>query len=620
MRHVLQLLPGLAILLGVPGVSDHARADHVLLLVKDAPADELAVATVDLTGAARWCKVDSVEPNGVRAVTVSDGRKVPFQFVPDADYDPRNRIVGTVVFRLPQGSDGRLRLEFGSTEPLQAKPWDGTVRTSAFVVEHDPKKEGGLPSAITFPETGKRFDSFHWNDRVYDREKGWFGLRNDPQPSVELVARGPLCTVVRVRARYMKSADEQPASRPEAVYHWHYFHDQPLIYVRAEMRQEEPYAWPEHHFLELNYPREAFPRWAGGEPLKEGEFTVTRETFNFPQWGALVDGPNALAMFNCGQAMFYDAGTGTYLHAHGNSAWAGWREEQPEFAAWLWIGSDEDAVAAIQAAAGRRPTRTRVAVTADGVRARIETARKELEALDGSGRAGAWWRALGATQLESEGRLDEAVKAAAGETPPAWKTLAAGELGVILEETGEGVDLINLFDLATGGRLLVPESLPLFKLTLRHAETKEEVNVEANVGWKQVDIARPAWEGMIVRWRRPKDDRLGDLSVEVGLKPDHATSALRWTLHVENPSKKWSVWRAVFPQVAVADLGAGASVFFPRAAGEVKQGLWQQGFRFQGTYPSGWTSMPFMAAYDENQKTGLYVASHDPLGSTKDIL
>ena len=601
------------------GLVSYARADQVLLLVDQAPADGLVVSAVDLTGAARWCKVDSVAPEGIRAFALSDDREVPFQFVPHADYDPRKRIAGTAVLRLPKGSDGRLRLQFGSAEQLQAEAWDGTVTTPAFVVKHDPKKLGGLPSSITFPKTGKRFDNFRWNDRVFDREKGWFGLCNDPQPSVELVSSGPLCTVVRVRARYMKSPGDEPPSQPEAVYDWCYFRDRPLVFVRAGMSQQESYAWPEHHFLELNYPREAFPRWAGGDPLNEGEFTMTNKTFGLPQWGALVDGQNAIAMFDCGQALFYDAGGGTYLHAHAGAAWAGWRDECPQFSAWLWIGSDDNPIATIQAAAKGIPTSARVAVTVDEVRARIETAQKEVSQLEGSQRAHAWWRAFGAAQLEAEGRLEEAAGAAAGKIPPTWKVLGAGDLGTILEQTTDGVRLVNLFDLTTGRQLLLPESLPLFTLTLRHAETKEEIRLDAAGGWKQVDVMLPAWQGMIIRWRQPVDDRLGDLSVEVNLRPDHRASALRWTLNVEDPGDRWAIWRVVFPQVAVADLGPQGSVFFPRAAGEVQQGIWQRSFRYTGTYPSGWTSMPFVAAYDQDHKTGLYLGVHDPLGSTKEI-
>ena len=43
-------------------------------------------------------------------------------------------------------------------------------------------------------------------------------------------------------------------------------------------------------------------------------------------------------------------------------------------------------------------------------------------------------------------------------------------------------------------------------------------------------------------------------------------------------------------------------------------------FRFTGTYPSGWTTMQFLAAYGRVGQTGLYLAVHDPWGSTKDLL
>ncbi|MFH1922565.1 MAG: hypothetical protein ABIP48_22105, partial [Planctomycetota bacterium] len=151
MRHAVRAL-GFSTLLLV--VLTHARADHVLLLVDNAPADGLVVSTADLTGAARWCKLDAVAPEGIRAVAVVDGREVPFHFVPAADYDPRERIAGTVIVQLPETSDGRLRLEFTSAEKPRAEPWDGTVATPAYVVKHDAKKLGGLPSTITFPKTG----------------------------------------------------------------------------------------------------------------------------------------------------------------------------------------------------------------------------------------------------------------------------------------------------------------------------------------------------------------------------------------------------------------------------------------------------------------------------------
>ena len=610
MRHSPRSLAFLFFLLAL---ITHARADHVLLLIDEAPADGLIVAEVDLTGAARWCQWPEVTPGQIRAVGEADGRSVPFQFVPDAAFDGKEQLTGTVVLQLPAANDGRLRLELGDPSPPPADDWDGTVTTPAFTVKHEAGKLGGLPSKITFPATGKVFDNFRWNDRVYDRETGWFGLANDPEPSVELVSKGPLSTVVRVRARYMKSPGEQPADKPEAVYDWCYFQDRPLVFVRAKMSQQEPFPWPEHHFLELNYPREAFPRWAGGEPLAEGEFTVTNKTSGQPQWGALVDGKNAIAMFGCRQALFYDAGAGTYRHAHGDAAWGGWRDPRPEYSAWLWIGSDENPVPAIRAAAKQLPTAARVAVTVDRIRARIEAARKQSQPSQ------PWWCVYAAELLEAEGRLEEAAQAAAGEMPSDWGQLAADELGVILEPTGEGIRLLNLFDLSTGQRLLVSKPLPLFTLTLRHAETKEEVRLHADAGWGRCEVLLPRWEGLVLRWESPQDGRLGQLSVRVDVRPCSGTSALHWHLNVDNSSERWSVWRVVFPQMTVAELGRQARVFFPRGAGEVQEGIWRRGFRFSGTYPSGWTSMQFLAAYEADGSTGLYLGAHDPSASTKDI-
>jgi len=75
-----------------------------------------------------------------------------------------------------------------------------------------------------------------------------------------------------------------------------------------------------------------------------------------------------------------------------------------------------------------------------------------------------------------------------------------------------------------------------------------------------------------------------------------------------------------FPQVALASLGTNAAVLFPRGPGEVQRGVWDRPFNYQGDYPGGWCSMQFMAAYREGAKpTGLYVAMHDPWGSTKEI-
>ncbi len=206
---------------------------------------------------------------------------------------------------------------------------------------------------------------------------------------------------------------------------------------------------------------------------------------------------------------------------------------------------------------------------------------------------------------------------------PAPIVLNAGGLGMSLEQTPDGIKLANLVDAVTHQNLAPAKPLPLFSVTLRHAETKQEVRLAADAGWQQVhaapvDAAQPAG-GIELRWQKPADKRLGDLRVVARAIPDAGPNAIRWRLTVESPPAPWGVWRVVFPQVAIADLGPQGAIFFPKAAGEVQRGVWQRDFRFSGTYPSGWTSVQFMAAYDEGRKTGLYVAVHDPWGSTKDL-
>lgn len=343
--------------------------DEVLLIVEKPPADGLVVAHVDLTAAARRCQ-QTVEPAGLRATTGPAGQNVPIQLVPDADYDAEKHIVGTLVLRFPAASDGRVRLGF---TPGVAKmvPWNGRVEMRGVSLTHDAKRQGGFPSQITFAD-GKALDSLRWNDRLYHRQLGGFSSAADPQAKVTLVAKGPLSTAVRVTGRYMQAGGKAPPSAPQAVYDWLYLADRPLVLVRATITQTETFSWPEVHFLELNYPREAMPQWAGGEPMERGQFTASNKSFGFSQWGAILDGPRAIGMFQCGRVLFYDGGPGTYLQAHGDAAWQPWGQTRREFSAWLWIGIAPQPAEAIRAAAARLPTASQVTVTVRTVRERIE--------------------------------------------------------------------------------------------------------------------------------------------------------------------------------------------------------------------------------------------------------
>ncbi|MCX6905378.1 MAG: DUF6259 domain-containing protein, partial [Verrucomicrobia bacterium] len=415
-------------------------------------------------------------------------------------------------------------------------------------------------------------------------------------------------------------------SQPTAVYDWYYFPDRPLAYVCATVHQREPATWHEVHFLELNYPGRALPLWAGGEPLVEGRFTATMKSFSEPQWGVVHDGTNGVGMFQCGQALVHDGGGGTYLQAHGDSAWQDWSETRREFSAWLWIGSSPRPVDSVRETAQKSSEAGRWTVTVDTVQARLESVRRQLAATSDAPRARSWWRVQGARQLEAQGRLEEAVSVAEGKKPTNWTTLQAGDLGLILERAPDGIRLLDLFDSARDQKFAPPKPLPLFAVTLHGPGSNDSVTLGADHGWNEVAIGpedsasaatNPGF--LALRWQTPADARLGRLRVIARVLPEPGSASLRWTLTVENPPAGWSAWRVVFPQVAVADLGPQGCVFFPKGAGQVERGVWQRAFRYSGTYPGGWTTMQFMAAYSEDRQTGLYVAAHDPWGSTKDL-
>ncbi len=593
-----------------------AYADQPILSVDQVPPSGLVLAHVDLTGAARWCKAGVVPPDGIRAIG-SDGQSPAFQFVPDPDFDPRNRLVGMVVLRLPKPEPTTLRIEFSKPATALEPAWDGKIVRPRYSAEHDPKRQGGLPWRISFGG-GKKFDAMRWNNRLHHREKGSFCLGDDPEAKVERVSRGALCEVVRARARYVQGG-KQAASQAQAVYDWYYFHDQPLVYVTASITQRDPFEWHEVHVLELNYPRDAFPRWAGGEPLEQGEFQATQKSFRMAQWGAIVDGQHAIGMFHGGPILLYDGGPGTYLQAQGDEAWRPWRDTRKQLSAWLWIGSAPQPPAAIQAAAKEPPAGGRVMVTVDAIQTRIEAVRQEIQKLPSAGRQRQAWRVHGARQLVSQGRFDEAIDVVEGKKPAVWNVVVSGDLVAIFERTNDGIRLVGLFDSALDERLSPRQPLPLFTLTLRHAQTKEEWKLSADAGWGQVEVhENMAWAGAELHWRGPGDKRLGDLRVVAAAHAGRGPDLVDWTFRVEKAPAPWSVWRVVFPQVGVADLGPEGRVFFPKAVGEVQPGVWRRPFRFTGTYPSGWTSMQYLAAY--NGKTGLYVGLHDPMASTKDIL
>ncbi|MCS7306382.1 MAG: DUF6259 domain-containing protein [Thermoguttaceae bacterium] len=233
-------------------------------------------------------------------------------------------------------------------------------------------------------------------------------------------------------------------------------------------------------------------------------------------------------------------------------------------------------------------------------------------------RPAAYGRIMVAQQLLADNRPEEARRLLKGQIPPGMHFFYSGDLGMGVESAGEGVRLLAVYDGATGRRLSAAKSLPLFSIRLRHSQTKQMVTLSAQAGWRQVQMSRPAEDRLVLRWERPADEQLDQIQVETEVQAS-APNRFGWTLRINLAGSAWSVWEVVFPQMAVAPHGPEAAVFFPRGPGEVQRGLWEKKFHYSGLYPNGWTSMAFLAAYAGDGSSGLYLAMHDPVGSTKEI-
>jgi len=259
------------------------------------------------------------------------------------------------------------------------------------------------------------------------------------------------------------------------------------------------------------------------------------------------------------------------------------------------------------------------AAAPEDVGARLAEARSAANDAPPEQRAEALLRLAVAERLRGAGRKGDVLALVGGGVPDSMLLVPVGELGLALETTGDGVDLLAVVDLAHDNDLLAEEPLPLYQLTLRRIGKEGDVKLAATDGWEQV-IARKTPEGFVVQWAGRSEKGPKRLSVELKAIADEEASAIRWNLKVENDSDEWTLWRARFPQIALRPPGEAPKLLIPRGPGEVKEDVWGTDFQYEATYPGGWMApMPFMAAYDEKRGSGLYVAIHDPHGAIKDL-
>ena len=118
-------------------------------------------------------------------------------------------------------------------------------------------------------------------------------------------------------------------------------------------------------------------------------------------------------------------------------------------------------------------------------------------------------------------RAQEEPPRQSGEERTARTALIAGDLRIVVEDVGDGVRLASLSDTAAEQELLAASPLPLFTLTLRHVDNKEQVRLTAEAGWGRVQVVAPdPAKEVLIHWEDPKDKQFGDVRVEARAKPN----------------------------------------------------------------------------------------------------
>ncbi len=648
----------LAVLIG----SCVAGAEAAPQLVARIPAfggdrPQLSVTPIDLRAAARCFQPAAiVEPRAVvAAVRGPNGlQAVPTQF--DSLGDAANPLAGELTVLLPPGSGGRDLVVFLAAAPDAPRPvappapvvvsqQNGVVRvTSAtYRVTHDAGQLAGLPSRIELRPSGKVFSGYTFNDRLWSHQgteagKGGYWLVQDQAAKLEVVAAGPLRAVVRVSARYTRGA-ETPKSQPRAVYTFAYTGHSPLVDLQVACSQEAAAVWDELHVVELHFKDNGFPGWVGGEPTEEGQFTNTKKGWQ-KTWGGLRDGDSVIGLLGAGVTRFYDGRDEYGIYLHG--PWEQWSSESGRYRVSLFLSGAAGSVDALRQAAASNPLPLLLSVLPETTAQAIAAARSRIGSAPAplAARLG-WWARLTETIARSDldrahalatSLADDAALrplAADGRRLDEWFEQRTGLLGLASDQLAvafESGQLVSLYDVK-GDREMLGAPSPLWVLKLREADKKTiEVSPAAwrtaglKVSPQVVRLGQPRAPGLRLTFR---DLPMGQGAAkrpapEVELDVQLVGPRLTTHLKVNNRTTA-AVEHVQTPVVRLGMLGGNGAddVFcFPRGAGEIQQDPVGRGVHWGGLYPSGWSSMQYLAVYDP--AGGLYLAAEDPAASTKE--
>jgi len=195
--------------------------------------------------------------------------------------------------------------------------------------------------------------------------------------------------------------------------------------------------------------------------------------------------------------------------------------------------------------------------------------------------------------------------------------IEAGELRMTLEDTGQGLRLASLFDLAKGTEFMepLPGDYQLFKIRLRNTEGDGTHHLRAESGWNLTRIDSTDDLSWLITFESPIDSLFTGTTVTLSIRVEPGSNAFHLGLKVQGVPEPWAVLNVKFPHLKLANHGPKTRVLIPIGSGRVLK----EAYDYFGCYPGGTASMPYFATYDNQGDAGLYIGTHDPWASYRDI-
>ncbi|MFV1994836.1 MAG: DUF6259 domain-containing protein, partial [Verrucomicrobiales bacterium] len=529
---------------------------------------------------------------------------------------------------------GELETEPLPQDAVTVTEKDGviTITNRKFEVRHDPRKMGGLPSSIQL-HAGPRWDQFRMGDRLFRKAPtpASYYLMYDEAPGIEVLKRGPYEVVVRVTARYLDANGAAPESEPIASYQFTYDRSS-MVKIHVEAKQRSPAFWNEHHVIEMGFSQREFDRWITSAETAFAPLAHQGKTSK-PQasWGALAsDDGGVIALRSPERIILFD-GEGSIDHyLHG--PWRSWESLSHSADLTLALIPSEKAKPSADFAAELASLMTRVAPP---VRAWLTTPEikrfQKAQNLAPENRHAAWLMDHRTALFPSLTARREAVEKILARDPdigapgnafgiPGLTVIGDGRQSVAIQQTGDGIGIVSVLDAESGVGFLAPELSPIWTLEFRLPGDERGLRkrlLDSLSGWESVKV-EPAPDGLRFIWEGSLDSPETRLRMVGNVRLEDGRS--EWDLKVENSGDS-ILHEVIFPRWRLASLaeenGGDAYLMIPRTSGVVIKNPVDADLGIHLAYPSNKAPMQCFAHYSD--RAGLYLATHDPRGSSKNF-